>query len=181
MSTTKDRYAAYASSTTNDSLVFDYEYQGCILLVSHLNAHTANGINWLQCVVVTGLRRGAGRSSTWIVEVHGSDGIASTEHANGEEIDSKHVGESSSEGNEEAESQDHTQLASNKELDTPPDDASKDEESEDDNIAVSASQGPPSGGPGPAVYIIRNLTKPSVEDVSEDYEPPTVPLRFFSY
>lgn len=180
MSTTKDRYAAYASSTTNDSLVFDYEYQGCILLVSHLNAHTTNGINWLNAVVVTGLRRGAGRSSTWIVEVHGSDGIASTEHANGEEIDSKHEGESSSEGNEEAESQDHI-TASNKELDAPPDDASKDEESKDDNIAVSASQGPPSGGPGPAVYIIRNLTKPSVEDVSEDYEPPTVPLRFFSY
>lgn len=163
--------------------ISDCECQGCILLVSHLNAHTANGINWLNSVVVTGLRNGAGVSSTWIVEVHGSDGIASTEHTKGADIESKHVGGSSGDGNDEAERQDNSSAistASSEGLDTPTENSSKSKESDDNNI-VSASQGPPSGSPGPAVYIIRNLTKPAVEDLSEDYEPPTIPLRFFSY
>jgi len=44
-----------------------------------------------------------------------------------------------------------------------------------------ASLGPPTGGPGPAVYIIHNLSKPAKTDQKEDDDPPTVPLKFFSY
>lgn len=46
---------------------------GYIVLVSHLNAHTKNGIEWLHEVILPGLRSG-GRNATWEIEVHGSDG-----------------------------------------------------------------------------------------------------------
>lgn len=45
---------------------------GAIMIVSHINAHTENGINWLNEIVVPGLRAGAGKSQ-WSVEVHGGD------------------------------------------------------------------------------------------------------------
>jgi SAM-dependent methyltransferase len=46
---------------------------GYIVLVSHLNAHTKNGIEWLHEVILPGLRTG-GRDATWEIEVHGNDG-----------------------------------------------------------------------------------------------------------
>ena len=45
---------------------------GVIMIVSHVNAHTENGINWLNEIVVPGLRAGAGKCH-WSVEVHGGD------------------------------------------------------------------------------------------------------------
>jgi len=45
---------------------------GCFFLVSHINAHTSKGEEWLEEVVLTGLRRGA-ESVGWTIEVHGSE------------------------------------------------------------------------------------------------------------
>lgn len=45
---------------------------GCLFLVSHVNAHTAKGEEWLEEVVLTGLRRGA-KNVGWTIEVHGSE------------------------------------------------------------------------------------------------------------
>lgn len=45
---------------------------GAIMIISHVNAHTENGINWLNEIVVPGLRVGAGKCQ-WSVEVHGGD------------------------------------------------------------------------------------------------------------
>ena len=46
---------------------------GYFLLVSHLNAHTSSGLEWLDNVVVNGLRTGGG-NARWEIEVHGNDG-----------------------------------------------------------------------------------------------------------
>jgi len=41
-------------------------------LVSHINAHTVKGEEWLNNVVLTGLRNG-GDNATWYIEVHGNE------------------------------------------------------------------------------------------------------------
>lgn len=41
-------------------------------MISHVNAHSENGMDWLNNIVVPGLRKGAGRNH-WSVEVHGGD------------------------------------------------------------------------------------------------------------
>jgi len=48
---------------------------GYIFLVSHLNAHTSDGIDWLHQVVMPGLRRNNNNNNniTWEIEVHGND------------------------------------------------------------------------------------------------------------
>jgi SAM-dependent methyltransferase len=46
---------------------------GYLLIVSHLNAHTSSGLEWLDNVVVVGLRAGGG-IARWEIEVHGNDG-----------------------------------------------------------------------------------------------------------
>lgn len=52
---------------------------GYILLVSHLNAHTDEGMEWLQDIVIPGLLQAAaedegGEGVDWNIEVHGSAG-----------------------------------------------------------------------------------------------------------
>jgi hypothetical protein len=42
------------------------------VIVSHLNAHAAKGLEWLYDIVVPGLRTGDGRCR-WQIEVHGND------------------------------------------------------------------------------------------------------------
>ena len=44
---------------------------GCFFLVSHINAHTSKGEEWLNEVVLAGLRKGGGDAS-WNIEVHGN-------------------------------------------------------------------------------------------------------------
>jgi SAM-dependent methyltransferase len=46
---------------------------GYFVLVSHLNAHTTKGLEWLEGVIVKGLRAGGG-TFLWEIEVHGNDG-----------------------------------------------------------------------------------------------------------
>ena len=41
-------------------------------MVSHINAHTSKGQEWLEQVVLVGLRKGGG-DADWAIEVHGSD------------------------------------------------------------------------------------------------------------
>jgi Methyltransferase domain len=45
---------------------------GCIVLVSHLNAHTLNGVQWLHEVVFEGLKRHS-RNANFHVDIHGND------------------------------------------------------------------------------------------------------------
>jgi SAM-dependent methyltransferase len=63
---------------------------GCLVLVSHLNAHTPNGIQWLHEVVFAGLQRDekTNRHAKFHVEVHGNDGVVEDE----EEEESDQVG-----------------------------------------------------------------------------------------
>lgn len=44
---------------------------GCLLIVSHLNAHVQSGLEWLDMIVLPGLRKGATHNS-WEIEVHGN-------------------------------------------------------------------------------------------------------------
>lgn len=110
---------------TRGGISFFLGKTGYIVIISHLNAHTPNGVEWLDAVVVPGLRAGGGKA-TWEVEVHGSDGH----------------------------------------LDNVPD-------------TDSSSSSPPSGSPGPCVYII--LKKPPVDGHYDPENPPTIPLCFHSY
>lgn len=96
---------------------------GFIVLISHLNAHTKNGIEWLHEVVLPGLRAGD-TDARWEIEVHGNDGM---------------------------------------------------DDMEDGNSI-------PSGSPGPCVYVIKKLETPAEEDhASKSADPPTIPLKFFTY
>ncbi|KAG7360276.1 methyltransferase domain containing protein [Nitzschia inconspicua] len=45
---------------------------GCIVIISHLNANCQPGLEWLDDIVVPGLRMGAPKFE-WSVEVHGSE------------------------------------------------------------------------------------------------------------
>lgn len=42
------------------------------MVISHINAHTENGVDWLNSIVVPGLRTSSGWNK-WSVEVHGSE------------------------------------------------------------------------------------------------------------
>jgi hypothetical protein len=48
---------------------------GFIVIISHLNAHTPDGVSWLEEVVQTGLLAGGG-NATWEIEVHGNADIS---------------------------------------------------------------------------------------------------------
>eukprot|EP00977_Amphora_coffeiformis_P016453 scaffold5108_cov172-Amphora_coffeaeformis.AAC.2 len=89
---------------------------GYIVLVSHLNAHTEPGLQWLSDVVFEGLR-GGDPSASWYIEVHGNA-----------------------------------------------------------EIQVDSSL-PPSGSPGPAVYVIRKKRRAPNEPVDDA----AIPIKFFSY
>jgi SAM-dependent methyltransferase len=54
---------------------------GYIFLVSHLNAHTDSGIEWLDQIVLPGLREGD-QNARWDIEVHGNDGSGELEEGN---------------------------------------------------------------------------------------------------
>lgn len=42
------------------------------MVISHINAQTENGIDWLNSIVVPGLRQGSGWNK-WSIEVHGNE------------------------------------------------------------------------------------------------------------
>ena len=59
-----------------------------------MNAHTEDGFQWLEEVVVNGIREGGGESS-WKCEVHGNDGVDDNDSEGGsgdEEGDGKPSG-----------------------------------------------------------------------------------------
>jgi hypothetical protein len=45
---------------------------GCIVLISHLNAHFPSGLAWLETIVFDGIKQGDA-SCNWDIEVHGND------------------------------------------------------------------------------------------------------------
>lgn len=138
---------------------------GYIILVSHLNAHTESGIDWLNTVVIAGLRAGGGKYSRWEIEVHSSDVNYSNE-SNGDETNHVDDGLESESGEVVQEDEAHE---------------SDGEESDGDENSAPPSSDPPSSGPGPAVYIIHNLSKASSSGSTEDTDPPAVRLQFFGY
>lgn len=138
---------------------------GYIILVSHLNAHTEGGIDWLNTVVVAGLRAGGGKHSRWEIEVHGSD-VNDSRECNEDETNHEDDGQESESGEVVQGEEDHE---------------SNGEESDGDEESTPPSSDPPSGGPGPAVYIIHNLSKASSSDSTEGTDPPAVHLQFFGY
>jgi SAM-dependent methyltransferase len=106
---------------------------GCIVIISHVNAHCQTGLDWLNDIVVPGLRMGAS-VFCWSIEVHGN------------------------------------------EADIPSEDEADDGEGSD-NSDIPES-------PGPAVYIIRKgklVSNDASTKAMTEKDPPTVPLRFFSY
>eukprot|EP00934_Nitzschia_sp_Nitz4_P001903 Nitzschia sp. Nitz4//scaffold170_size48074//30367//31646//NITZ4_007108-RA/size48074-augustus-gene-0.34-mRNA-1//-1//CDS//3329538649//1903//frame0 len=50
---------------------------GAIVIISHLNAQNSDGLEWLDTLVVPGLRKGAGEYN-WMVEVHGNDAASAS-------------------------------------------------------------------------------------------------------
>jgi Methyltransferase domain len=58
---------------------------GCIVVISHLNAHCQTGLQWLNDIVIPGLRLGAPHFE-WSLEVHGNEAdIPSEEEDNDED------------------------------------------------------------------------------------------------
>ena len=55
-----------------------------MVIVSHLNANAENGMQWLDDVVIPGLREGGGGDCGWDIEVHGSDEEEPTDDENEE-------------------------------------------------------------------------------------------------
>ena len=140
---------------------------GYLVIVSHLNAHVQDGIEWLEQVVIAGLRLSEGsgdgtraaaggdgtmmtagndgtgkRTPLWEIEVHGNDGTEGREDG-GDSSDSDGKAGSADGGGS-----------------TVPPRSPGPERSK-----------PPSGSPGPAVYIIRKLgigeEREGVVDVEE--------------
>ena len=139
---------------------------GYIILVSHLNAQTESGIDWLNTVVIAGLRAGGGKHSRWEIEVHSSDVNGSSE-CNEDETNHVDDGQESESGEVVHGEEDHDSSGG---------------ESDGDEDSALPSSGPLSRGPGPAVYIIHNLSKASASSVSnEGTDPPAVRLHFFGY
>ena len=60
--------------------------RGCIIIVSHLNAHTPNGLGWLEEVVMEGLKKYSVRPTSdvvsWDIEVHGNAEVVDEEDEN---------------------------------------------------------------------------------------------------
>lgn len=54
------------------------------MIISHINAHTDEGVDWLNDIVVPGLRKGCS-STKWSVEVHGGEIPEITEGENEED------------------------------------------------------------------------------------------------
>lgn len=135
------------------------------MLVSHLNAHAESGVEWLNTVVVVGLRAGGGKYSKWEIEVHGSD-INESNECNRDETNHVSDGQVSESGVVDQEEEEHE---------------SNGEESNGDEDSASPSSYPSPSGPGPAVYIIHNLSKSTSDDSTEDSDPPAVRLQFFTY
>jgi hypothetical protein len=138
---------------------------GYIILVSHLNAHTENGVEWLNTVVVVGLRAGGGKYSKWEIEVHGSD-VNESNECNGDETNHVNYGNESESGHVVQEGEEHE---------------SNGEESDADENSASPLSDPSPSGPGPAVYIIHNVSKSPSDDSTKDRDPPAVRLQFFTY
>ncbi|KAL3916525.1 MAG: hypothetical protein SGILL_005139, partial [Bacillariaceae sp.] len=61
--------------------------EGCMVVISHLNAHVPTGMQWLNDVIMPGLQAGAG-GFAWSVEVHGNESDIPSEAENGDDDDS---------------------------------------------------------------------------------------------
>jgi len=148
---------------------------GCIMLVSHLNAHTANGMRWLEEVVFAGLQQFQSHSQKQNDNNTGATRKDDTSFANSAPYSSN------STVTWEIEVHGHDEVPQ--------------EEDEDGNDGVESSRSP-SNSAGPAVYIIHKKTRMANDDPQEngttdanaassknigDSSHPTIPVKFFTY
>jgi SAM-dependent methyltransferase len=62
---------------------------GCIVVISHLNAHCQTGLQWLHDIVMPGLRCGA-PNYQWSLEVHGNEADIPSEDDEDGNVDNSH-------------------------------------------------------------------------------------------
>lgn len=133
-----------------------------IIIISHLNANTSKGLNWVQDVLVEGLQTAEDSNySDWVIEVHGNDAILNEDEELIEEEDDDEI---------EIEEEEPADDIGNDENQAEVDDNEDDCDNELDY--------------GPAVYIIRKTILPSTSSSSDDTKEKaerTIPLKFFSY
>mmetsp|Transcript_12688 Transcript_12688/g.16960 ORF Transcript_12688/g.16960 Transcript_12688/m.16960 type:complete len:553 (+) Transcript_12688:111-1769(+) len=152
---------------------------GYLVIVSHLNANTTQGLSWLDEVVVPGLRAGGG-DATWEIEIHGSDG---NDGSDDDEDDDE------GEGDNDIIDDDDNDMGDGDGEDTDEDEDCVGQEGEEsanteyDAVGTKTLPSPL----GPAVYIIRKMPPLNrrddidLKDEKDTALPPTIPLRFFTY
>lgn len=147
---------------------------GIMIIVSHLNANTSDGLKWLDEVVVPGLRQ-SDSYADWVIESHGAD----------DEMDDE--GELMEEEEEDGNVDDMVgdiDAPGDGEEDDPKDGETTNAHDKEDGDDPDTEEDGMSKRYGPAVYIIRKkkFSKPVTE--SNRYEmqtPKPIPLKFFSY
>jgi hypothetical protein len=118
----------------------DDAQMGCLIICSHLNAHTQNGLNWLEEIVVAGLLHGTSEYDDpdrigWKIEVHGnSKGESKSSHSDEED---EHVKGDNVAMDDQNDGDKGT---------TNDNDANDDEDDDENNL-------------GPAVYVIHKFLK----------------------
>jgi hypothetical protein len=75
------------------TIVYHTLTPGIIMVISHVNAQTEDGMQWLNSIIVPGLRVGS-VSSKWRIEVHGGEISDSSDGENeeGDDALSEHPG-----------------------------------------------------------------------------------------
>jgi len=163
------------------------EAGGCMVIVSHLNAHTPKGVAWLEEIIMPGLNAGGG-GARWAIEVHGNDcGDAETD--DGSEDGGTGTDGETSDGGADADAD-----ADAGDADDGGDD--DDDDDDDENAGGSGTEsgddggesGSPPDGPGPAVYVVhKNKTDARPTEGEDDRprsdtgDPPAIPVRFYTY
>jgi hypothetical protein len=140
--------ATIIQSHTDESDLSDATTRnGCLILCSHLNAHTPKGMDWLQEVVIAGLLRGTSEYDDpdridWKIEVHGNSRNKSKSIHNDREDEN--------DSNDETDEQENVDEAG-----TSNNDEQEDENEEENHLA------------GPAVYVIHKFLKTVSKDESK--------------
>lgn len=141
---------------------------GCIMLVSHLNAHTVNVMSWLEEVVFAGLQQsqqpGPNGTNGWTNKGESFTNGAPSSSSNNSTV------------TWEIEVHGHDEIPQQRE-----------EDDEDECDRIESSRFPPNSA-GPAVYIIHKKTKVENDDphkngttsVGDPFHP-TIPVKFFTY
>ena len=143
--------------------------KGAMVIISHLNANTMDGLKWLDEVIVPGLRK-ADSNADWAIESHGAEDPEDNDEEC--EIDNFDEEPGDNVNVDEAESSEYPE----DEIDN-----TKESENGQENEMINERF-------GPAVYIIRKngcRSSKNIETNSSDKKNEgnlkTIPFKFFSY